>query len=117
MNINLHIEQLLLDGLSLTPGQGAAVQAALEVELTRLLKERGMGNLSGGAVPQLTVPSIQLSPAGAPAQWGRQIARTLYHGLAPASSVSRHSPPTRPLSTSVAAPAHAFPHSSINPNH
>lgn len=117
MNINLHIEQLVLDGLPLMPGQGPAVQAALEAELSRLLAERGMGNLSGGAVPQLSVPSIQLSPAGPPAQWGRQIARTLYDGLAPAPAVSRPSPPTRPLAHPVTAPPHDFPRSSINPNH
>ena len=37
MNINLHIERLILDGLPITRQQGPHVQAAVEAELTRLL--------------------------------------------------------------------------------
>jgi len=61
-NINVPIERLVLDGLPVTPGQGPAVQAALEGELARQLWERGMGSVSGGAVPHVSVASIQLPP-------------------------------------------------------
>ena len=37
MNINLHIERLMLDGLSIASGEAALVQMAVEAELGRLL--------------------------------------------------------------------------------
>ena len=88
MNITLHIERLVLDGLPLSPGQVTILRAALEQELTRLLSERELQLLSGGAMPQLSVASLQLAASGQPAQWGRQIARSLCDGLAPVSSIS-----------------------------
>ena len=83
MNIEVHIERLVLDGLPLTASQGRAVQAALEGELARLLRTRGADALSAGAVPCLKVGSIQLAPGGQPAGVGRQIAHMLCEGLAP----------------------------------
>ena len=90
MNIDLHIEQLVLDGLPMAPGQGREVRAALEVELARLLKERGMGNVSAGAIAHLPAASMPLPRGGQPADLGRQIARTLYDRLAPARAASKH---------------------------
>ena len=87
MNITLHIERLVLDGLPLTHGQSTAVKTALEGELARLLKERGMQGVTGGAVPHLSVASIHLSPGAHPTQWARQIAHTLYAGLTPVRAV------------------------------
>jgi hypothetical protein len=84
MNVALHIERLVLDGLPVHSGQAPEVQAALETELTRLLKEQGLAGVAGGAMPHLAVAPIQLSRDGPPGHWGRQIARTLYDGLAPA---------------------------------
>jgi len=89
MNIELHIEHLVLDGLPLTPRQGRTVQGELEGELVRLLEQHGMGRVSGAALPSLSVAPIQLSPGGEPAQWGRQIAHTLFAGLAPAMPANR----------------------------
>ena len=106
MNIALHIERLILDGLPLSSHQGAAVQAAIETELTRLLEERGMGNVSGGAVPHLSVPAIQLTAGGQPAQWGRQIARSLHDGLATSSVEPRQH--KAHATTSPSQPSHSF---------
>jgi hypothetical protein len=82
MNIKLHIEQLVLDGLPITPGQGPIVKAAVEAELTRLVAEGGLGPelASGGAVPSITADSIEHS-GGSPTQMGQQIARSLYGGI------------------------------------
>jgi hypothetical protein len=88
MNVNLHIEQLVLDGLPLPAAQGPALQAALQAELTRLLRERGLEGVAGGAVPQLTAAPIQISAGSAPRLWGAQIARSLHQSLAPASATS-----------------------------
>jgi hypothetical protein len=83
MNINLHIEQLVLDGVSVPPNQRPLLQAAVEAELTRLLTAEGLGLglRSGGAVPRLSAGTIQLSSEGNPTQLGQQIARAVYGGI------------------------------------
>ena len=83
MNISLHIDRLILDGISLSHAQRPLLQAAVEAELGRLLTEGGMGAewQSGGAVPSLSAPAIQLSPEGNPTQWGHQIAQSVYRGI------------------------------------
>jgi len=83
MNIVVHIERLILDGLPIGPGQGALVQAAVETELAHLLAESGLmsGVQSGGAVPAVRASAIQLTATSSPAQVGRQIARSVYGGI------------------------------------
>ena len=94
MNISLHIERLVLDGLPAHAGQVVVLQAALETELARLLAEHGLPGVTPGAIPQLAAAPIQLS-AGAPAQWGRQIAGSLANSLSPAAE-PRSAKPFRP---------------------
>jgi hypothetical protein len=89
MNIELNIEQLVLDGLSLSTLQGVALKLSVETELTQLLRECGLKGMSEKAIPRLTVDSLQLAAGGRPHEWGRQIARNLYAGLAALSSSSR----------------------------
>lgn len=82
-DIHLHIERLVLDGLSIERAQGPQVQAAVETELARLLMENGLGAPpgAGGAVPSVNAGGIQLSPGSSPAQLGRQIAQSVYGGI------------------------------------
>ena len=82
-NIHLHIDRLILDGVSLPHAQRPLLQAAVEAELGRLLAEGGLGSewRSGGAVPRISTPAIQLSPEGNPTQWGHQIAHAVYRGI------------------------------------
>lgn len=89
MNVDLHIERLVLDGLPLNQRQSVVLQNALERELSRLLEHRGLDTPTGSAVPRLPIAAIQLSAGGQPAQWGRQIARTLYTGIASSPSANR----------------------------
>jgi hypothetical protein len=89
MNLELHIERLVLDGLPLNHRQGAILQNALERELSRLLKLHGIATPTGSAVPHLPIAAIQLSARSQPAQWGRQIARTLYTGIANSPPANR----------------------------
>jgi hypothetical protein len=83
MNINLHIERLILDGLPVDRNQGPLIQAAVEAELTRLLAQNGMATdlQIGGAVPQLGANTIQLAPGNNPRQMGTQIAQSVYDGI------------------------------------
>jgi hypothetical protein len=83
MNINLHIERLVLDGLPIEARQSALVKEAVEAELTRLLQANGLsaGLQSGGAVPNLSAESIQLSTDKNPTRMGQQIAQAVYGGI------------------------------------
>jgi hypothetical protein len=83
VNISVHIERLILDGIRLSPGQGARVKAAVEAELSRLLISGGLasGLQSGGALPSVRADSIQVSAEGNPSRLGKQIARSVYRGI------------------------------------
>jgi len=83
MNIELHIERLVLDGLELAPHQNSRLQAAIETELTRLLGEGGLsGQLAqGGAHPRVGANSIQPQRGQGPGQLGNQIAGAVYGSI------------------------------------
>lgn len=83
MNINLHIERLVLDGLDLAPEQRPLLQAAVESELSRLLTERGLSPslAQGMAVPRLSAQDIQTTSSNNPTQLGQQIAQSVYGGI------------------------------------
>jgi hypothetical protein len=83
MNISLHIERLILDGIAVPPGEGPRLQAAVEAELGRLLAEGGLSPalLGGGAVPLLRASEVQLVNDGTPGRLGTQIARSVYQGI------------------------------------
>lgn len=83
MNINLHIERLVLDGLEIAPEQRPALQAAVEGELSRLLSERGLSpNLAQGiAVPSLSARDMHISRTSSPTELGQQIAQSVYGGI------------------------------------
>jgi hypothetical protein len=83
MNINLHIERLVLDGLSVSPADRPRLQAAIEAELGRLLS-------TGGVKPEFQVDDalrtiragdIQLATNNNPRVLGQQIAGALYSGI------------------------------------
>jgi hypothetical protein len=83
MNIHLHIERLILDGMPITNQQGPLVQTAVEAELTRLLTEQGFANSlqAGGALPLLQAQPVQFTPGNSPVQLGTQIAQSVYSGI------------------------------------
>jgi hypothetical protein len=87
VNVNLHIERLILDGLPISSLQGAAVRSALERELARVLAQDGLPGQggAGGAVPRLPVQQFTLALGDRPAAIGRHIARSLHRGMGGAS--------------------------------
>jgi hypothetical protein len=82
MNINLHIERLVLDGVNITPGQRHILQASVETELTRLLNDGGLapGLAQGTALSRLSTRGIHITDNN-PTQLGRQIAQSVYGGI------------------------------------
>lgn len=83
MNINLHIDRLILDGLPIPHSQRPLLQAAVEAELTRLLTTEGLSPhlINGGAIPQISASDLQLNPNSNPTQLGQQIAQSVYGGI------------------------------------
>lgn len=83
MNINLHIERLVLDGLSIERHHGPLVKAAVEAELSRLLTAYGLANglMLGGAMPSLPAHNIRMAENSNPAKLGQQIGRAVYGGI------------------------------------
>jgi hypothetical protein len=88
MEIMVHIERLVLEGISLPAGGAAHLQAALETELARLLAEGGLSPLlaSGGVLRGLSAGEIHLnggSPTCGPeaGRLGQQIAQSVYRGI------------------------------------
>lgn len=83
MNIQLHIERLVIEGLPLAQSQGAAVHAAVERELGRLLRGGQLNSqlASGSAMPALQASTIQVANAASPVRLGTQIAGAVHSGI------------------------------------
>lgn len=83
MNINLHIERLILDGVPFDAKNRALLQTAVETELIRLFTENNIASTwqSGGAMPDMRADAIQLTPQSTPTHLGRQIAGSIYGGI------------------------------------
>jgi len=84
MNIHLHIERLVLDGLTVDGRHAPLVREALEAELTRLLTHSGLssGLQTGGVFRRLEGDAIDRGDQKMPAQLGQQIAKSVYGSLA-----------------------------------
>jgi hypothetical protein len=83
VNIELHIERLILDGLQVEPRNRAHLQAALEAELTRLLTVDGLRSelLSGGAVRSLSAGEIHVTNQTTGTQLGNHIGQAVHGGI------------------------------------
>lgn len=81
-NIHLHIEQLVLRGVELTPGQRQQLQDGVEAELTRLLAQGGLApEMLRSARPAVAAQGIQWSKGQDAAQLGKKIAHSVHGGI------------------------------------
>jgi hypothetical protein len=83
MNISIHIERLILDGLPLAHRDRSRLQSAIEEELARLLTS---GSLvvdlrTPGTLSRLTGGTLELTNNEEPRQLGKQIAQAVYRGI------------------------------------
>lgn len=83
MNINLHIERLVLEGLPVESRHADAIREAIQAELMRLLGEGGLsvGLQTGGVFPRLPAQAVQLEAANSPPRIGQQVAQSVYAGI------------------------------------
>jgi len=84
VEIQVQIDRLVLEGVTLPPGGRDSLGMSVETELARLLAEDGLAEAwqAGAAVPRLAAGPVSL--AGSPADLGVGIARAVYGGLGPA---------------------------------
>ena len=82
MNVKLHIERLVLDGVD-GNGHPQLLRAAIEAELTRLLSEGGLAPAldAGGALPAIALPTIAMAQGDAAGVLGTRIAGAVYAGI------------------------------------
>jgi hypothetical protein len=84
-SVELHIEELLLHGFN--PRDRFAIGDTVEHELTRLIGNGGLAGIASEiTVERLDGGKFKAAPGMKPGAVGKQIAQTLYRGIAPAGS-------------------------------
>jgi hypothetical protein len=83
MNISVHIERLILDGLSITHAQRSQLKVEIEAELASLLSSGGLSVdlQTHGAWPRIIGGTVQLEGEDEPGQLGKRIAQAVYRGI------------------------------------
>lgn len=83
MKINLHIEQLVVHGLQLTPTDRAELAAALQTELSRLLASADDGRPWADLASRANIQAgpITYQPGSSPVRLGRAVASSLFSSL------------------------------------
>lgn len=82
-NINIHIDRIVLDGLSIQYHQESQFKAAVETELAHLISAGGLSaNLvSDWAVFQASAGVIHVADENNTTSLGQQVAQAVYEGL------------------------------------
>jgi hypothetical protein len=83
MNINVHIERLVLDGMEVSHRERPVLQKAAEAELARLLALGGLapGLGAGGTLHQVRGGTIQLQEGQNGTALGKEVARAVHGGI------------------------------------
>ena len=81
MNITLHIERVVLDGITMAPRDRPLFQAALEAELGRLLGDTGLAPALQGGGSIASLPGGGVSSRTTGADLGRQVGRAVYGAI------------------------------------
>jgi hypothetical protein len=81
MNLTLHIERLVLDGLPVTSSNGVLLQAAVEAELGRLLASELMAPAVSSLQARVTGGEMQFRPGVSAGELGGQIGRSVFASL------------------------------------
>jgi hypothetical protein len=83
MNISIHIERLILDGLPIAHRDRSHVQASIEEELARLLTTGSLAVdlRTPGMLTRLTGGILELTHNEDPHLLGQQIAHAIYGGI------------------------------------
>jgi len=82
MNVTVHIERLILDGIAVPQRHRPQLQTALEAELARLIAADGLAVdvQPGGILPRMAGGELPLED-GDPELLGKRIALAVYKGI------------------------------------
>ena len=91
MNIHVHIDRIILDGIATTADQTGVVESAVNDELVRLLAVHGISAaiVQAGNVPSLQGGPLQVRPDTPPAALGVGIGHAIHRGLLTTEPASR----------------------------
>jgi hypothetical protein len=83
MNIELHIERLVVEGIPIAPAERALLHTAIHAELERLLRAEGLpGDLPRrGAVARAQAPPVVVPGRPDTLEMGRRLAVAIHEGL------------------------------------
>ena len=83
MNINLHIERLIVDDMDLDAGGRDQMGRAVKRQLLAQLNERGLAGGMGGLANQRSVKggTISFKESDRPATTGQKIGEAIYKGI------------------------------------
>jgi len=85
VNVNVHIERLVLEGLDVSSHDGAAIGAAAQRELARLIWTRAPSLSRGFSVPSARSAPLALRAHAGGEIVGKRIAQSIYGELSPGS--------------------------------
>lgn len=86
--LNIRINRLVLDGISLTTYQQLRLKESVETELSGMFLTNGIPAGIGSAPARIKSDAIQLQgQKAAPEMLGKQVAASIYNGLSGASVI------------------------------
>jgi hypothetical protein len=81
LKIQLHIERLVLEGLPLAAAEKPLLRAAMETELTELLRNGALANQKPASAAFVRAPAIRVGKDTHPRKLGRTIAHAVNSAL------------------------------------
>jgi hypothetical protein len=83
VDVHLHIERLVLDGVGVTPAERVLLADAARLELTRLISNGGVSDsvAAGFCVPALNGGAMTATSPIDPIAFGHELARALYRNI------------------------------------
>ncbi len=82
MNVHVHIDRLVLDGID-SSAAPAALQTALQAELARLIGAAGLPLTQGTSLARVAAPQVALQAGAGAGTAGAAIAGAVYGAIAP----------------------------------
>ena len=80
-SVEVRIDRLVLDGLSVEPHHARRVRTAVELELARLLGGTPSASFAAGAVPHVAAPAMAHGPGDSPETTGSRIASAVHSAI------------------------------------
>jgi len=83
VNVHLHIDRVVLDGVSIAAADRAQFRVAVERELAGLLRRGGIAHEveAASSLASVRATPISIAPAASAADVGRSVASSVFRGI------------------------------------